>query len=145
MAYKSNAKGPPDAPAPGRDSPPPRPWGWRQRQSRGAGSGRLRGGFLCSERQKQKFQDKVRALTVRSHNLDAAVIEKLNQVIRGTAHYFATRWFTGRHVFRKLDSWIRRRVRCMKFKRFGYHDNRRWPVKQAEQLGLLRLQSFCWS
>lgn len=48
-------------------------------------------------------------------------------------------------LFRKLDCWIRRRVRCMKFKRFGYHDNRRWRVKQAEQLGLLRLESFCWS
>jgi len=109
-------------------------------------------GFVVSSRSRRmrdksqrKFQDKVRALTVRSHNLDAAVIVKLNQVIRGTAHYFATRWFTGRHVFRKLDSWIRRRVRCMKFKRFGYHDNRRWRVKQAEQLGLLRLESFCWS
>ena len=109
-------------------------------------------GFVLSSRSRRmrdksqrKFQDKVRALTGRSHNLDAAVIEKLNQVIRGTAHYFATRWFTGRHVFRKLDSWIRRRVRCMKFKRFGYHDNRRWRVKQAEQLGLLRLESFCWS
>ena len=97
------------------------------------------------DKSQRKFQDKVRALTVRSHNLDAAVIEKLNQVIRGTAHYFATRWFTGRHVFRELDSWIRRRVRCMKFKRFGYHDNRRWRVKQVEQLGLLRLESFCWS
>jgi len=109
-------------------------------------------GFVMSSRSRRmrdksqrKFQDKVRALTVRSHNLDAAVIEKLNQVIRGTAHYFATRWFTGRHLFRKLDCWIRRRVRCMKFKRFGYHDNRRWRVKQAEQLGLLRLESFCWS
>jgi len=67
----------------------------------------------------------------------------LNQVIRGTAHYFATRWFTGRHVFRELDCWIRRRVRCMKYKRFRYHDNRRWRVKQAEHLGLLRLESFC--
>lgn len=109
-------------------------------------------GFVLSSRSRRmrdksqrKFQEKVKALTVRSHNLDATVIEKLNQVIRGTAHYFATRWFTGRHVFRKLDCWIRRRVRCMKFKRFGYHDNRRWRVKQAEQLGLLRLESFCWS
>jgi group II intron reverse transcriptase/maturase len=109
-------------------------------------------GFVLSRRSrrmrdksKRKFQEKVRGLTVRAHNLDAQVIEKLNQVIRGTAHYFATRWFTGRHVFRDLDAWIRRRLRCMKFKRFRYHDNRRWRVKQAEQLGLLRLESFCWS
>jgi group II intron reverse transcriptase/maturase len=97
------------------------------------------------EKSKRKFQEKVRALTVRSRNLDPPVIEKLNQVIRGTAGYFATRWFTGRHVLRELDAWIRRRVRCMKYKRFRYHDNRRWRVKQAERLGLLRLESFCWS
>lgn len=109
-------------------------------------------GFVLSSRSrrmrdksKRKLLDKVRGLTVRSRNLDAEVIEKLNQVIRGTAHYFATRWFTGRHVFRKLDAWIRRRVRCMKFKRFRYHDNRRWRVKQAERLGLLSLEGFCWS
>jgi len=97
------------------------------------------------EKSKRKFQEKVCELTVRSCNLDLPAIEKLNQVIRGTAGYFATRWFTGRHVFRKLDAWIRRRVRCMKYKRFHYHDNRRWRVKQAERLGLLSLESFCWS
>jgi group II intron reverse transcriptase/maturase len=107
-------------------------------------------GFVLSSRSRRmrdksqrKFQEKIRELTVRSRNLDAQVIVKLNQVIRGTAHYFATRWFTGRQVFRELDSWIRRRVRCMKYKRFHYHDNRRWRVKQAERLGLLRLESFC--
>ena len=75
-------------------------------------------GFVMSSRSRRmrdksqrKFQEKVAALTVRSHNLDAQVIEKLNQVIRGTALYFATRWFTGRHVFRDLDAWIRRRGR----------------------------------
>jgi hypothetical protein len=116
-------------------------------------------GFVLSRRSrrmrdksKRKFQDQVRELTVRSRNLDAEVIEKLNQVIRGTAHYFATWWFTGRHVFWELDAWIRpvcragtgrRRVRCMKYKRFRYHDNRRMRRKQFERLGLLSLESFC--
>jgi hypothetical protein len=86
----------------------------------------------------------VRELTVRSRNLDAQVIEKLNQVIRGTAHCFATRWFTGRQVFRELDVWIRRRVRCMKYQRFRYHDHRRMRRQQFERLGLLSLESFCW-
>lgn len=94
------------------------------------------------DKSQRKFQEKIRSLTARSRNLDAQVIGKLNQVIRGTAHYFATRWFTGRRVFRELDSWIRRRLRCMKYKRFRYHDNRRWRVKQAERLGLLSLESF---
>lgn len=109
-------------------------------------------GFVLSRRSRRmrdkserKFQDKVRDLTRRSHNLDAQVIVKLNQVISGTAQFFATRWFTGRHRFRKLDAWIRRRLRCMKYKCFSYHNNRRFRVKQFEQLGLLSLESFCWS
>lgn len=97
------------------------------------------------EKSKRKFRDKVRALTVRSANLDAEAIVKLNQVIRGTAGYFATPWFTGKTVFSRLDREIRRRVRCMKFKRFGYHDNRRLRLKQFQRLGLLSLESFCWS
>jgi hypothetical protein len=108
-------------------------------------------GFVLSRRSrrmrdksKRKLQDQVRELTVRSRNLDAEVIEKLNPVIRGTAHYFATRWFTGRQVFRELDAWIRRRVRCLKYKRFRYHDNRRMRRQQFERLGLLSLESFCW-
>lgn len=96
------------------------------------------------EKSKQKFQDKVRAITVRAHNLDAEVIVKLNQVIGGTARYFATRWFTGRYVFKELDSWVRRRVRCMKFKRFSFHDNHRMRNKRLARLGLLSLESFCW-
>lgn len=82
-------------------------------------------GFKMSSRSRtmrpkseRKFRTKIKALTVRSSNLDAAVIVKLNQVIRGTAGYFTTRWFTGRRSLRCLDQWIRRRLRCMKFKRF---------------------------
>ncbi len=109
-------------------------------------------GFVMSSRSRrmrpksqEKFKDKVRELTCRSHNLDADLLEKLNRVIQGTAYYFATRWSTGRWVFRELDCWIRRRLRCMKFKRFSYHHNRRMRLKQFERLGLLSLESFCWS
>ena len=93
----------------------------------------------------RKFQAKIQELTRRSRNLDAQVIVKLNRVIRGTAHYFTLPWFTGRKTFRLLDAWIRRRVRCMKFKRFSYHHNRRMRLKEFERLGLSRLESFCWS
>jgi RNA-directed DNA polymerase len=109
-------------------------------------------GFVISSRSKRmrpksqdKFEDRVRELTVRSRNLDAKVVEKLNQVIRGTANYFATRWSTNRWVFRELDGWIRRRLRCMKYKSFSYHHNRRMRLKQFERLGLLSLESFCWA
>jgi group II intron reverse transcriptase/maturase len=109
-------------------------------------------GFVISSRSKRmrpkskdKFKDRVRELSVRSRNLDAEVIVKLNQVIRGTANYFATRWSTNRRLFRELDSWVRRRLRCMKYKSFSYHHNRRMRLKQFEQLGLLSLESFCWA
>ena len=93
----------------------------------------------------EKFKEKVRALTCRSRNLDAQLIEELNRVIQGTANYFATRWSTHRWYFRELDGWIRRRLRCMKYKRFSYHHNRRMRLKQFDRLGLLSLESFCWS
>ena len=67
----------------------------------------------------------------------------LNRVIRGTAQYFATSWFTGREDFHKLDSWIRMRLRCMKLKRLNYEDNRKLRVRYFERLGLLSLESFC--
>jgi RNA-directed DNA polymerase len=109
-------------------------------------------GFVISSRSKrmrpkskEKFKDKVRDLTRRSRNLDAQVIEELNRVIQGTANYFATRWSTNRWLFRELDSWVRRRLRCMKYKSFSYHHNRRMRCKQFARLGLLSLESFCWS
>jgi len=107
-------------------------------------------GFVMSSRSRrmrpkseQKFKDKVRELTVRSHNLDAQLIVKLNRVIQGTANYFAPRWSTNRWRLRMLDRWIRRRLRCLKFKRFSYHDSHRMRRKQFERLGLLSLESFC--
>ncbi len=107
-------------------------------------------GFVMASRSRRmrpkserKFREKVESLTIRSYNLDAEVVEKLNRVIRGTAGYFATRWSTVRWTFRELDSWIRRRLRCQKYKRFRYHDNRRMRCKQFVELGLLSLESFC--
>jgi len=108
-------------------------------------------GFVMSSRSRRmrpkserKFKEKVKELTVRKRNLDATAIEELNRVIRGTGQYFATYWSTARSQFRELDGWIRRRVRCMKYKRFSYHDNHRMRLKQFARLGLLSLESFCW-
>jgi RNA-directed DNA polymerase len=109
-------------------------------------------GFWLSSRSRrmrpksvEKFREKVRSLTVRSHNLDATALQKLNQVIRGTAQFFATRWSTGRKQFRLLDRWLRGRLRAMKFKRRWITDNRRMRNKDLARLGLLSLESFCWS
>jgi len=107
-------------------------------------------GFSLSSRSRRmrpksvkKFKDKIRELTPRKHNLDASRIEELNRVIRGTAQYFATRFFTGREVFHKLDSWIRMRLRCMKTKRKNTNDNKKLRNKVFDRLGLLTLESFC--
>jgi RNA-directed DNA polymerase len=109
-------------------------------------------GFVMSSRSKRmrpksldKFKDKVRQLTVRSRNLDAQLIVELNRVIHGTANYFATRWSTNRWLFQQLDAWIRRRLRCIRYKRFSLHHNRRMRRKQFARLGLLSLESLGWS
>ena len=92
----------------------------------------------------QKFKDKVRDLTVRHHNLDKQAVVKLNRVIRGTANYFAPHFATNRWLFQKLDSWVRMRLRCMKYKRKNYDDNRKLRCKFfSRKLGLLTLESFC--
>jgi hypothetical protein len=70
-------------------------------------------GFVLSSRSRRmrpksvkKFKDKIRELTCRKHNLDKAQVDQLNRVIRGTARYFATGFFTGRTAFNRLDCWI---------------------------------------
>jgi RNA-directed DNA polymerase len=87
----------------------------------------------------EKFKDKVRELTPRSHNLDATVIRKLNSVIRGTANYFATSFSHVGDRFRGLDRWIRMRLRCMKFKRKSRTDNGRLRLQHLRRLGLCSL------
>jgi RNA-directed DNA polymerase len=91
----------------------------------------------------EKFKMKIRELSRRSHNLDARAIERLNQVIRGTANYFATNFSTCVKLFQKLDKWIRMRIRCMKFKRKSEFDNYRLRQKSFDKkLGLLKLLDF---
>ena len=107
-------------------------------------------GFILSSRSRRmrpksvkKFKDKVRELTCRKYNLDAAQVDQLNRVIRGTAQYFATRFFTGRKSFNRLDSWIRMRLRCMKTKKKSACDRIKLRNRVFDRLGLLRLESFC--
>jgi len=91
----------------------------------------------------EKFMMKIRKLTRRCNNLDARVVVKLNQVIRGTANYFATNFSTCIKLFQKLDKWIRMRVRCMKFKRKSECDNYR--LRQGsfdKKLGMLKMLDF---
>ena len=106
-------------------------------------------GFRLSSRSRtmrpkslEKFKTKVRELTRRCHNLDANAVKKLNQVIRGTANYFATNFATSARLFRRLDQWIRMRIRCMKLKRKSKSDNQKLRLVFFKKLGLLNLCDF---
>jgi RNA-directed DNA polymerase len=83
----------------------------------------------------EKFKTKIRELTPRHHNLDQEVVRKVNAVVRGTAHYFATPFSQVRDLFRTLDRWVRMRIRCMKFKRKRGTDNWRLHGKHLANLG----------
>jgi group II intron reverse transcriptase/maturase len=87
----------------------------------------------------EKFKTKIRELTPRHHNLDQNVITKVNQVIRGTANYFAPAFSTVRDLFRKLDCWIRMRIRCMKFKCKRLTNNWRLRRKHLRNMGFICL------
>lgn len=93
-------------------------------------------GLSMREKSKEKFQDAIRKITTRSRNLDIKVIEKLNQVIRGTVNYFAHPLSTIIIQYMKMDKWIRKRLRCMKYKRISKCDNWRMKMKYFRRLGV---------
>lgn len=86
---------------------------------------------------REKFENKVREITTRSHNLDQNVVDKLNRVIRGTVNYFTTKFSTMKIMFFRMDEWIRKRIRCMKYKRISRVDNWRLQIKHIGKMGLL--------
>ena len=90
----------------------------------------------------EKFKESIREITTRSHNLEKEVIEKLNRVIRGTVNYFGASFCTMKTTFSKLDKWIRRRIRCMKYKRISYMDNCRITNKYIKKMHLLSCVSL---
>ena len=90
----------------------------------------------------EKFKTKIRDLTPRHHNLDQELIKRLNQVIRGTANYFATTYSDVGDLFRGLDRWIRMRIRCLKFKRKSRADNGRFRLRYFRSRGLLFLSDL---
>jgi len=90
-----------------------------------------------SPKAEEKFKNKIRKVTRRSHNLDAEVVEKVNRVVRGTVNYFCTSFTTNLGQFNYLDRWIRKRIRCMKYKRIWYTDNQRMLNRYIWNMGFL--------
>jgi len=85
----------------------------------------------------RKFKDKIKALTKRHHNFGIQVIEKINPVIRGIGNYFIQDFTTSIQLFNRLDQWVRKRLRCMKYKRISRKDNPRIRNKYLRKRGLL--------
>lgn len=88
----------------------------------------------------EKLKDNVRSLTVRSHNLDRHTISRLNRTIAGFANYFATPFSHVKTQLFRLDQWVRKRIRSMKFKRISRIDNQRLRNRHFHSLGLV---AFC--
>ena len=71
----------------------------------------------------KRIQKKVRVITRRNRGVSLEqVISELNVVLRGWANYFKfTQWPSD---LRRLDSWIRRKLRCYRLKQ----RKRSWPI-----------------
>jgi hypothetical protein len=78
-------------------------------------------GVSIREKSKEKFEDKIKEITTRSHNFAPDVIKKLNQVIRGTVNYFHTKFSNVKSYFNKVDALIRTRIRSIKYKSISPH------------------------
>ena len=80
----------------------------------------------------QRFKDRVRELTDRNCGKSLQqVIEQLNQYLRGWWNYY--RLTEARHVFKSLNGWIIRRLRCLVWKQWK---NPRTKVRNLKKLGI---------
>jgi RNA-directed DNA polymerase len=98
-----------------------------------------------SQKSVNKFRDKIRPLTKRTHghNLQSTV-DNLNRIIRGWFEYFKHSY---KPTFQHLDGWIRMRLRSILRKRErrkglgkGF-DHKRWPNAYFVELGLFSMEA----
>jgi RNA-directed DNA polymerase len=90
----------------------------------------------------ERYKTRIRELTVRSHNLDATTVVRVNAVVRGVARYFATPYATCVYQFRELDCWLRMRLRCMRLKRKSRSSNGRVKTKHIRRSGFVFLSDY---
>jgi RNA-directed DNA polymerase len=80
----------------------------------------------------QRFKDRVRELTNRNRGRSLLqIIEELNRYLIGWWNYY--RLTEARHVFKSLNGWIIRKLRCLVWKQWK---NPRTRVRNLEKLGL---------
>lgn len=86
-----------------------------------------------------RFKDKVRKITKRNRGVSLErVIDELNGLLRGWFHYF--KWTPFKSIFRQLDSWIRRKLRCFRIKQ----RKRKYSIKTFLQTMGVE-QPKCWT
>lgn len=80
----------------------------------------------------ERFKERVRELTDRNCGKSLQqVIENLNQYLRGWWNYY--RLTEARHIFKSLNGWIIRRLRCLVWKQWK---NPRTKVRNLKKLGI---------
>lgn len=89
----------------------------------------------------KKYKDKIRNATRRQqgNNLDG-MLKKLNEIIRGFGNYFGIGNVKGK--FKRLDQWMRMRVRAYMRKKKSTVSNRLIPNKVLEAAGMVFLTSL---
>jgi len=94
--------------------------------------------MVLPEDRVRKYKDRIRHLSRRQQgkNLEETIRE-LNEVIRGFSNYF--RLGNVKNKFRRLDEWIRMRVRAYIRKRRSMESNWRIPNKVLAQAGLVSM------
>jgi group II intron reverse transcriptase/maturase len=86
----------------------------------------------------ERLKDRVRFVTRRNQGRNVeAVLADLNPIIRGYANYFGVAEVAS--AFRKLDKWLRMRVRSFRLKRRVRTANHRLPNKKLVKWGMLSL------
>ena len=90
----------------------------------------------------EKLKEKIKKLTVRSHNFSDETIRNLNRVTRGIANFYLTDFSTVKTQFFNIDVRIRKRLRCMKKKRISANDNHRIPNRFFHRKGLVSLYTL---
>lgn len=83
----------------------------------------IKGQLSVSNESLKRLKDKVREMTKGNRGVSLErVISSLNLYLPGWLQYFSK--VTGMSLFRDLDGWIRRRLRCYRLKQ----RKRRWPI-----------------
>jgi RNA-directed DNA polymerase len=94
----------------------------------------------------KKFKDKIKWKTRKNHTVDIQILiqEELNPLIRGWGNYFGKG--NVKSIFRKLDSWIRRRLRMVQLRSWRHVRNLHRVLRKKgwKENSLQGIRMFAW-